>query len=125
MLEDSLQIFEVNNRMQFEGEDITLDGYSKHKSIYFGLIVLNEDGTPSNCEDFVILGSLPEKIVYVKSIAIDRSNGKLGITIIGVDEVNDVTTTIVPKGSKMLDVEVFFRTPTFITNNNIKIKGGM
>lgn len=124
MLEDSLQIFEVNNRMQFEREDITLDGYSKHKSIYFGLIVLNEDGTPSNCKDFVILGSLPDKIVYVKSIAVDRYNGKFRVSIIR-DGEDDITTTIVPKGSMMLDVELFFRTPTFITNNNIKIKGGM
>ena len=122
MIQDVYQRFQVEDRIRLSSFGVMIDGYNSNKSITFGGIMLDVFGNVVDEHKFSIIGTFFDGIRYVKDIIISATSSEVKITAVLEDEL--YTVSIVPKSTHTLNVEIFFRTNTYVTENKFHIRGG-
>ena len=122
MIRDTLQNFLVEDKFKMEHDGATVGGFNKNKSKVFGLVILNEDGSIASDDDFIVTGYKETGNIQLEEIIVDATSSQVRVTMILPTFTSQFT--IVPKEGKRLSVDMFYISPTYVTENSFKVRGG-
>lgn len=105
-----------------EHDGATVGGFNKDKSKVFGLVILNEDGSIASEDDFVVTGYRETGNIQLEELIVDATSYQVRFTMILPTLTSQFT--VVPKKGKRLSVDMFYISPTYVTENSFKIRGG-
>ena len=122
MIQDTLQNFLVEDRFKMEHDGTIVSGFNKDKSKVFGLVILNEDGSIASEDDFIVTGGSPLGNFQLDELIVDATSSQVRFTMLLPNFTSQFT--IVPKKGKHLSIDMFYISPTYVTENSLKVKGG-